>query len=139
LNILIARPVDCPSVGLIHSAQKHQWLDQPHPISHIDDFGGVMVTLGEHEEALGPTWHVRDDKPKITRQDFGEMIFRELDKPARISGTGRVPMWIAALFIRGARQSVEMMYEFENPFAVDSSKFEQAFDFQPIPMQEGIG
>ena len=40
---------------------------------------------------------------------------------------GRVMMTIGGLFFSGARESVEMMYEFEKPFMVDSSKFIRAF------------
>ena len=31
-----------------------------------------------------------------------------------------------------------MMYEFEQPFIVDSSKFEKTFDMQATPMKEAI-
>ncbi len=34
--------------------------------------------------------------------------------------------------------TVEMMYEFEQPFIVDSSKFEKTFDMQATPMKEAI-
>jgi hypothetical protein len=33
---------------------------------------------------------------------------------------------------------VEMMYEFENPFVVDSSKFERRFDLQATPHEKAI-
>jgi hypothetical protein len=33
---------------------------------------------------------------------------------------------------------VEMAYEFEKPFVVDSSKFEQAFGMKATPIQEAI-
>jgi len=31
-----------------------------------------------------------------------------------------------------------MMYEFENPFVIDSSKFEQTFGMQATPVREAI-
>ncbi len=120
------------------SAQFMGDLDQPHTFTYIDDFGEAMVTLGEREEALGQAWHVPNDRPEISQREFGKMIFQELGKPAKLSRMGRMMLWIGGLFIHEARESAEMLYEFEKPFVVDSSKFKQAFALQPTPIQEGI-
>jgi hypothetical protein len=40
------------------------------------------------------------------------------------------------LFIPEAKESVEMMYEFDQPFIVDSSKFENTFGVKATPMRE---
>ncbi len=45
---------------------------------------------------------------------------------------------MAGLFIPGARETVEMMYEFEKPFIVDSNKFERAFGVKATPIEEAI-
>ncbi len=45
---------------------------------------------------------------------------------------------LGGLFIPEARESVEMMYEFEKPFVVDSSQFEQTFGVKATPMAEAI-
>jgi hypothetical protein len=37
------------------------------------------------------------------------------------------------------REMIEMLYEFEEPFVVDHSKFEQAFGEQATPLKEAIG
>ena len=47
-------------------------------------------------------------------------------------------MRIGGLFIPEAKESVEMMYEFEKPFMVDSSKFEKTFGTRATPMREAI-
>jgi hypothetical protein len=44
----------------------------------------------------------------------------------------------AGLFSPSAKELVEMMYEFEQPFIVDSSKFEQTFGLKATPVQEAI-
>jgi hypothetical protein len=55
-----------------------------------------------------------------------------------MSGMGRVMMWIGGLFIPEAKESFEMMYEFDQPFIVDSSKFESTFGMKATPMREAI-
>jgi nucleoside-diphosphate-sugar epimerase len=113
-------------------------LDAPHTATYIKDFGRAMAVLGERDDALGQTWHVPNDCPEITQRQFGEMIFRSLGKSAKLSSTGRAMMALGGLFIPAARESLEMMYEFEKPFVVDSSKFERAFGVCATPMEQAI-
>jgi nucleoside-diphosphate-sugar epimerase len=47
-------------------------------------------------------------------------------------------LWNGGLFIPEAKESVEMMYEFDQPFIVDSSKFENIFGMQATPIREAI-
>jgi hypothetical protein len=55
-----------------------------------------------------------------------------------MSGMGRLMMWLGGLFIPEARETVEMMYEFEKPFVVDSSKFENTFQVKPTPISAAV-
>jgi nucleoside-diphosphate-sugar epimerase len=47
-------------------------------------------------------------------------------------------MAFGGLFVPEAREAVEMMYEFEKPFVVDSSRFEKAFGLKATPLNESI-
>jgi nucleoside-diphosphate-sugar epimerase len=113
-------------------------LDVAHTVTYIVDFGEAMVILAENEAALGQAWHVPNDRPEITQREFGELIFKEVGLPPRMSGMGRWMMRIGGLFVPEARETVEMMYEFEKPFVIDSSKFEAAFQLEATPIEEGI-
>jgi nucleoside-diphosphate-sugar epimerase len=113
-------------------------LDQPHTHTYIEDFGRALVILGERDEALGQAWHVPNDQPQITQRQLATMIFEELGLPPKMSGMGKTMMRLGGLFIPEARETVEMMYEFEKPFVVDSSKFEKAFGMTATPLREAI-
>ncbi len=65
--------------------------------------------------------------PTLTQRELMKLFFDEIKLPPRMSGMGRVMMALGGLFIPGAREMVEMMYEFEQPFVVDSSKFTRTF------------
>ena len=112
--------------------------DLPHTITYVEDFGKALVILGEREEALGQTWHVPNDQPMITQRQFAKLIFDEIGLPPKVSSTGRLMIMIGGLFIPEAREVVEMIYEFEKPFVVDSRKFEKAFGMKPTPLREAI-
>jgi nucleoside-diphosphate-sugar epimerase len=113
-------------------------LDLPHTATYIEDFGKALVVLGERQEALGRAWHVPSDRPQITQRQFAELVFAETSHPAKASGMGKTMLRIGGLFIPGARETVEMMYEFEKPFVVDSSQFERAFGVKATPIAEAI-
>lgn len=113
-------------------------LDLPHTVTYIEDFGRALVILGERDEALGQAWHVPNDRPQITQRQFAELVFAETGHPVKVSGMGKLMMALGGLFIPEARESVEMMYEFEKPFVVDSSKFERTFGVTATPMTEAI-
>jgi nucleoside-diphosphate-sugar epimerase len=51
---------------------------------------------------------------------------------------GRLMMSIGGLFIPEAKETVEMMYEFERSFIIDSSKFEKIFGVKATPIREAM-
>jgi nucleoside-diphosphate-sugar epimerase len=112
--------------------------DQPHTYTYAPDIGRGLVILGEREEALGEAWHLPSPETLTTRQ-FVEMIFEEVGKPARIQAAPKIVLRALGLFNPGMREMIEMLYEFEEPFVVDDSKFEQAFGEHATPLREAIG
>jgi len=113
-------------------------LDTPHTFTYAKDFGKALVILGEREEADGQAWHVPNDMPRITQREIVKMIAQEMGIDPKMSSMGKFMMMIGGLFIPEAKESVEMMYEFEQPFIVDSSKFENTFGMKATPMREAI-
>jgi nucleoside-diphosphate-sugar epimerase len=112
--------------------------DMPHSYTYLPDFGRALVVLGERDEALGQAWHVPNDRPDITQREFMNLVFREIGAPPQVSGMGATMMRLGGLFVPEAREGVEMMYEFEKPFVVDSSRFERTFGVRATPLAESI-
>jgi nucleoside-diphosphate-sugar epimerase len=112
--------------------------NQPHTYTYVPDIGRGLVILAEREEALGQVWHLPSPETLTTRQ-FVEMIFEEVGKPARIQAAPKIVLRAMGLFNPGIRETIEMLYEFEEPFVVDHSKFEEAFGEQATPLKEAIG
>lgn len=112
-------------------------IDLPHTYTYIDDFGKALVILGERPEALGQAWHVPNPQTVSTRR-FIELIFDALGQPPKINIMTKSKLRLGGLFIPAARETVEMMYEFEKPFVVDHSKFTDAFGDIATPLEEAI-
>jgi nucleoside-diphosphate-sugar epimerase len=110
----------------------------PHTHTFIKDFGRALVILGERDEADGQAWHVPNDQPRMTQGELVRMFAEEAGVELKINTMGRLMMSIGGLFIPAAKESLEMMYEFEAPFIIDSSKFENTFGMRATPMREAI-
>lgn len=113
-------------------------IDVPHTHTYTKDFGRALVILGERDEANGQVWHVPNDNPRVTQREMVKMIAQEMDTKPKMNAMGKSMMWVGGLFIPAAKEVVEMMYEFEKPFIVDSSKFERTFGMSATPMREAI-
>ena len=112
--------------------------DVPHTHTYVKDFGSALIILGERDEADGQAWHVPNDQPRMSQADLVRLFAEEAGVEPKISSMGRLMMSIGGLFIPEAKETVEMMYEFEKPFIVESSKFESTFGMRATPIREAI-
>ena len=111
---------------------------QPHTYTYMPDIGRGLVVLGEREEALGQAWHLPSPETVTTREFVGR-IFDEVGKPRRIQAVPKILLRAIGLFNPGIRETIEMLYEFEEPFVVDHSRFERAFGDHATPLEKAVG
>ena len=111
--------------------------DLPHSVTYIDDFARALVTLGEREEALGRVWHV-PNAPPVSRRLFVEMVFAELDRPARVQLVPAIALSLLGIVNPTIRALNEQRYQIERPWIVDSTKFERAFRWGATPLPDAI-
>jgi nucleoside-diphosphate-sugar epimerase len=109
----------------------------PHSYAYIEDVGRAAAVLGTQDEALGRVW-LAPHAPAITQRAMIEEACRQLGIPPRIRVISPLMMRLAGLFVVGARESVEMLYQFTEPFVVSSAAIEGAFGLKPTPLAEGI-
>ena len=111
--------------------------DAPHTVTHIDDFGRALVTLGERDEALGQVWHVPNAET-VTMRRFVQMAFEAAGRSPRLRAAPRWGIAMAALFDPTLRAVREQLYQSERPWMVDSSKFERAFGWSATPLPDAV-
>jgi nucleoside-diphosphate-sugar epimerase len=111
--------------------------DTPHSYAYIEDVGRAAAALGTRDEAAGRVWFA----PHAEATTQGAMIAeacRQLGIPPRIRVIGPLMMRLAGLFVPAARESVEMLYQFTEPFVVSSSAIESTFGLKSTPIPEGL-
>lgn len=112
-------------------------VDMPHTLTYIEDFGKALVILGQHDSALGQAWHV-PNPPTLSQRQWATILYEQLGQPLKISTVNKYVLGLVGLFIPAAGEVVEMLYEFDKPYIVDSSKFVQAFGDHSTPHAQAI-
>ena len=128
------------TLGALVAGKKAQVLgaaDKPHSFAYIEDVGKAAVALGLRDEALGIAW-IAPHAPALTQHAMVGKACSALGIEPRYTVVGPAMLRLAGLFVPGAKASVEMMYQFTEPFVVDSGRFEQAFDMKPTPLDTGL-
>jgi len=111
--------------------------DVPHTLNYLPDVGRALATLGEREEALGEVWHLPAAEA-LTGRQFMQIVFETLGRPMRLGVITRPMMRFVGIFSPLVREAVEVLYQFERPFVVDSAKFARAFGANVTPHGEAV-
>ncbi len=106
----------------------------PHSFAYIEDVGLAAATLGLREETLGQVW-IAPHAPALTQGEMVEAACRVLGRTPGVVSISPRMMRLAGIFNSAARASMEMMYQFNEPFVVDSSRIEETFGLEPTPVE----
>lgn len=154
LEALIARSADFYGPGIKDSSmltemvinplsegKKANWIGSAtarHSFTYTPDAGKATAILGNADAAYNQVWHLPTAAKPLTGKEWIEGVALEMGVEARYR---EVPKWMVRLmgfFIPVMGEIVEMYYQYDRDYVFDSRKFEQRFDFQPTPYQEGI-
>jgi nucleoside-diphosphate-sugar epimerase len=113
-------------------------LDLPHTCTFIDDFGAALVELGASDRACGLAWHVPNDSPTITQRQLMTLIFEEIGHPPQMATMSHLAQGLLSPFIPALRELKEMRYTVEQPFIVNSERYERNFKLQATPIREAV-
>lgn len=111
--------------------------DIPHSYAYIEDVALAAVELGTRDEALGRVW-ITPHAPAPTQREVHERVFAMVGREPKYTTITPGKLRLAGLFVAGAREMVEMMYEFTEPFTVDSSAIESALGLGATAFDDGL-
>jgi nucleoside-diphosphate-sugar epimerase len=112
-------------------------LNQPHSFTYVKDFGKALAIAGTDDRALGKIWHVPSGKP-YTQNELAELLSKELGYPVKTRATGKLMLSLIGLFNKSANEVVEMLYQFNEPFILNSDLMEKTFGLTNTPMEQRI-
>ena len=113
--------------------------DQPHTYTYIPDIGEGLAVLGEHPETPGEVWHLPNDPDTRTTRQLVDIVYRQAGQPkAKVRGTPTLLLRALGLVNPVVRELVEMQYEFEEPFIVDSHKIATRLGLHATPVEQAL-
>jgi hypothetical protein len=111
--------------------------DLPHTYSYVPDIAAGLATLGTDARAAGQVWHL-PGPPTVTTRAAARSGRREAGHPVGIRSVPKLALRLLGLVNPMLRELPEMAYEFDQPFILDTSKYETAFGAAGTPLADAI-
>ncbi|MFN9678731.1 MAG: NAD-dependent epimerase/dehydratase family protein [Betaproteobacteria bacterium] len=121
--------------------QKAQLLlrdDRVHSLTYIPDAGRAVAALGQQADAFDAIWHMPTDPNALTGAQLVALIGALLGKDARHTVLPKLLLRMVGLFDGTVRGLLEMSYQFEQDYRVESSKIARAYGLTATPMRQGL-
>jgi nucleoside-diphosphate-sugar epimerase len=118
-----------------------QWMgdvNRIHSFTYTPDAGKSVAILGNTPSAFNQTWHALNSSEKITGEQYIKLAYEIMSRPYKVQALPKWGVRALGLFIPVLREFVEMMYQYENDYFFDSSKFEKAFGISATSYKVGI-
>ena len=113
--------------------------DQPHTYTYLPDIGEALAVLGEHPAAPGQVWHLPNDPATRTTRQLVDLAYEEAGQPrTKVRGTPTPLLRALGVVNPLMRELVEMQYEYQTPFIVDSSKIADNLGLHATPLEHAI-
>ena len=111
--------------------------DLPHTYSYVPDIAVGLATLGTDERAIDRVWHLPGPETVTTRQIL-DLVAHEVGHPVGIRSVSKPALRAIGLVNPTMRALVEMAYEFDEPFVLDTGKFQTTFGGARTPLRTAI-
>jgi nucleoside-diphosphate-sugar epimerase len=125
----------------LKAKKSSQWMGdikKIHTFTYTPDAGKATAILGNTPSAYNQTWHALTSKEKITGEQYVKIASELMNRPNKIQALPKFGVQLLGLFVPVLKEFVEMMYQYENDYVFDSTKFEKAFTLQATEYKVGI-
>jgi nucleoside-diphosphate-sugar epimerase len=108
-----------------------------HTYSYVPDIAAGLATLGRDERAVGQVWHLPGPETVTTRALL-DLVAAEVGHPVDIRNLPKLVLRGLGLVNPLMRGLAEMAYEFEEPFVLDTSKYQDTFGASGTPLATAV-
>ncbi len=109
----------------------------PHTYSYIPDMAAGLATLGTDARAAGQVWHLPGPQTVTTRALL-DLVAGEVGHRVAVRSLPKLAVRALGLVNPMLRELAEMAYEFDQPFVLDTSKYESTFGTAGTPLAAAI-
>lgn len=126
-----------PPIAAGNAAEAIGDLDALHSVTYVPDLAEALVRVAEDDTAWGRAWHA-PTAPAVTQRELASMAASAVGVDPKVK---TLPIWllrIVGLFVKPAAETVEMRYEFESDFVIDSSAFTERFGMEATALVDAV-
>jgi len=109
----------------------------PHTYSYVPDIATGLATLGTDNRAIGEVWHLPGPETVTTRQLL-DVVANDVGHPVGVRNLPKLAVRALGLFNPLMRELVEMSYEFDESFVLETTKYESTFGSTGTPLATAI-
>jgi nucleoside-diphosphate-sugar epimerase len=111
--------------------------DLPHTYSYVPDVAAGLATLGTDARAAGQVWHL-PGPATVTTRALLDLVAGEVGHPVGIRSVPKLALRPLGLVNPMLRELAETYYQFDQPFILDTSKYETAFGAAGTPLPAAV-
>ncbi len=115
----------------IDATKKHSFIYTP-------DAAKATAILGNTPDAYNQVWHLPTDDQTLNGKEWLDLFNKEMKTHKKLSVIPMFLIKILGIFIPFMREMPEMMYQYDQDYFFDSTKFNKRFNFKPTSYQEGV-
>lgn len=109
----------------------------PHTYSYVPDIAVGLATLGTDARAAGQVWHL-PGPATVTTRALLDLVAAEVGHRVGVRPVPKLAMRALGLVNPTMRELAEVAYEFDEPFVLDTSKYQAAFGMTGTPLAAAL-
>jgi nucleoside-diphosphate-sugar epimerase len=129
------------TISNLMKGRKAQWManvNKIHSFTYTIDCAKGMILLSNSDNCFNQTWHLPTFNPPLDGKTFIEHVARELGVAPDYTVLKKWMVRMLSFFNKTVYESYEMLYQSEFDYYFDSTKFNDFFNYKPLPYPEGI-
>ena len=111
--------------------------DLPHTYSYVPDIAAGLVTLGTDERAAGHVWHLPGPQTVTTRVLL-DLVAGQVGHPVGVRSVPKLAVRALGLIKPMLRGLAEMSYQFDEPFVLDTTRYQTTFGLAGTPLAAAV-
>ena len=120
------------------AGKKTELLGDPnsrHSVTYVPDIAAAMTAVAIRPDLWGRAWHA-PTADAVTQRELVAIVAAAAGADPAFRVLGAWQLRFAGLFIKAAKEGIEMLYEFDHDYIVDSSAIETELGLRPTPLPE---
>jgi nucleoside-diphosphate-sugar epimerase len=129
------------AIDKLMNGKSAQWMvdaHKAHSFTYTLDCAKSLVLLANREDSFNQVWHLPTFNPAPDGELMIELIAKELGLTPKYSVLKKWMVKMAGFFDKTVGELYEMQYQNEFDYHFDSTKFNTAFNYQPVSYEKGI-